>query len=195
MQSSLYGGGRSWRNGARARGGDCVYTHCAQKFLIMATREPLPRRSHAAVGVGSKLYVWGGDGSGSTIRTTALEIFDVPSVTWEEPRVLQGSDVPDGLADMAATTDGETSYFFGGRTGSSQPYTYHNSLFQFSPSQLQCQRLEPTSPSHKVPRKTSASCIVQFKDKLVLHGGFTGQRQTSELHVFDLRNSECKLWY
>ena len=154
----------------------------------MATREPLPRRSHAAVGIGSKLYVWGGDGSGSTIRTTTLEIFDVPSVTWEEPQILQGSDMPDGLADMAVTTEGETSYCFGGRAG---PYTY-NTLFQVNPSQHLCQTLQPTSPSHTAPRKTSSSRIVQFNHKLVLHGGFTGQRQTNELRVFDLTNSESR---
>ena len=177
-----------------------VYWQCTctvhNKFRIMATRQPLPRPWHAAVGIGSKLYVWGGCSSSSTIstRTLSLETFDVPSVTWEEPQVLHGSDMPEGLRGMAVTSDGQTSYSFGGRAGS-HPYTYYNTLFQVIPSQHLCQELQPTSSSNTAPDKTSASCILQFQDKLVLQGGYTGQSRTNELYVFDLKESECELWY
>ena len=85
----------------------------------MATRQPYPRAWHAAVGVGSKLYVWGGNSDrGPAIRTTALDIFDVPVMKWKEPQVLRGSAVmPSELHSMAVTTDGETSYTFGGTAG------------------------------------------------------------------------------
>ena len=73
-------------------------------LYAMATGQPLPRRGHAAVG-GSRLYVWEGDSGSCTISTTTLEIFDVPSVTWEQPQVLQAaSDMPDGLYGIAVTT-------------------------------------------------------------------------------------------
>lgn len=158
----------------------------------MASRLPLPRCSHAAVGIGRKLYVWGGYSSGSAIGTTALEVFDVPSVTWEEPGVLHGSDIPDGLRGMAVSTDGDTSYTFGGATGS-HPYTYYNRLYQVSPSRRLCQEWQPTGP---LPEKASGSCMVQYQDKLVLQGGHAGQRRINELHVFDLKKSECEtLWY
>ena len=86
-------------------GGDCMYMHPVHR--IMATREPLPRRDHAAVGIGSKLYVWGGYGGSSKIKTTALEIFDVTCATdWEQPQLLDGSNMPDGLWGMAVTSDG-----------------------------------------------------------------------------------------
>lgn len=159
---------------------------------MMATRLPLPRCSHAAVGVGSKLYVWGGYSSGSTLGTTALEVFDVPSMAWEQPQVLRGSDMPDGLRGMALTTDGETTYTFGGATGS-HPYTYYNAMYQVTPSQHLCQEWQPTSPSSTVPEKASGSRMVQFQGKLVLQGGHTGQRRINELYVFDLKTSECNI--
>ena len=160
----------------------------------MATRQPLPRFGHAAVGIGSKLYVWGGHIRDSTFRTSTLEIFDVPSVMWEEAQVLHGSDIPDGLYLMAVAADGETSYSLGGGTGSSHPYTYHNNLFQITPSQHLCQELQPTSLSHTtlLPDKIGGNTMVQFNDKLVVCGGINGNRPTSELYVFDLRTSECE---
>lgn len=174
----------------RGRG---LYVHTVYK-IRMAARQPHPRDSHAAIGIGSKLYLWGGYSEGSTIRTTTLEIFDVSSLTWEQPQVLRGSDMPDGLWGMAATTDGETRYTFGGVSGS-YPHSYHSLLLQVAPSQHLCQELQPTSPSHTAPKRTSHGCIAQFQDKLVLHGGYTGERRSSELHVFDLTNSKCELYH
>lgn len=163
----------------------------------MATRQPLPRAWHAAVGVGSKLYVWGGK-SDPAIRTASLDIFDVPAMKWKEPQVLRGSAVmPSELHSMAVTTDGETSYTFGGTAGvrGSSSKTYYNTVFQVTPSQRVCQELQPTSPSRMAPEKAVDSCIVQYQDKLVLHGGYTGQKRTKELYLFDLRESECEFWY
>lgn len=150
----------------------------------MATRQPLPRQSHAAVGIGSKMVIWGGHGGSTKIKTTALEIFDVSSVSWEEPQVLHGCAVPDELCGMAFTTDGETSYSFKGTP-------YNQTLLQITPSQHLCQRVLPTSSYHTMPESTSGSCLVQFQDKLILHGGNRGR--TTELHVFDLTKSECEL--
>ena len=154
----------------------------------MATRQPLPRDSHAAVGIGSKLYVWGGWDGSSKIKSTTLEIFDVASLKWEEQEALRGCDMPDGLRDMAVTSDGETAYCCCGRTGS----RYYNTVFEITPSQHLCKELQPTSPSF-MPEKTSGSRVVRFHDKLILFGGYTGRRWTNELHVFDLKKSECEL--
>ena len=163
----------------------------------MATRQPLPRESHAAVGIGSKLYVWGGYGGSSKIKTTALDTFDVTSVQWEQQTALRGCDMPDGLQAMAVTGDGETAYCCCGmtrRTGSITSYTYYNTVFEIIPSQRLCKELQPTSPSLML-EGTSGSRVVRFQDKLILYGGYTGQRRTKELHVFDLKESECELWY
>lgn len=158
----------------------------------MATREPLPRIRHAAVGIGSKLVVWGGDGKPAP-KTTALEVFDVPSMEWEQPHVLHSCDMPDELYGMAVTSDGETAYCCGGATDS---YTYHNTLFQVIPSQSLYREIKPTSPSRTAPGKSSDGRMVQYNDQLVLYGGINRwQRQFNMLHVFDLKKSECELWY
>ena len=158
----------------------------------MATREPLPRTYPSAVGIGSKLYVWGGYNDSSNIKTTALEIFDVTSVQWEQPQLLNGSIMPDGLQDMAVTSDGEAAYCCCGRTGSHPNYTYHNKVFEITPSQHLCKELQPTSPS-LMPEKTVGSRVVRFQDTIILYGRPTGRRRTNELHVFDLKKSECEL--
>ena len=164
----------------------------------MANWQPLPRHSHAAVGIGSKLYVWGGYSSDS-IATKALEIFDVSSVAWERlPQILQGPDMPDGLHSMAVTSDGKTAYCCGGETGLYPNCTYYNTLYQFIPSQHLCRELQLTGPgSHAAPEKTAGSSIVHFRDTLILYGGWTGQRRTNELHVWDLKSGEREqsVWY
>ena len=138
--------------------------------------------------------MWGGHGGSSKIKTTALETFDVTSVQWEQPQLLNGSSMPDGLQAMAVTSDGETAYCCCGRTGS-YPYTFYDTVFEIAPSQHLCKELQPTSPSDARPQGTSGSRVVRFQDKLVLFGGYTGQRWTNELHVFDVKKSECELWY
>lgn len=160
----------------------------------MATRQPLPRDGHAAVGIGGKMVVWGGYGGPTKIKTSTLEIFDVCSVTWQQPLVLHGSHMPDGLYGTAVTTEG---LLLRRRSGPYHNYTYHNTVFQIIPSQRLCQELPLPSPFHTAPEKALASCIVHFKDKLILYGGFTRQNlgtpQSDELYVLDIRNSECKL--
>lgn len=148
--------------------------------------QPAARRSHAAVGAGTKQYVWGGHPVSST---TTLESFDILSLTWEKPKRLLGS-LPDGLWDMAITSEGDTAYSFGGRTGSYPACTYFNTLYQINLSTLECKELVPENPS-QAPTKTACSGVVYFNGKLVVYGGYTGQERTDELHVFDLRTSEC----
>ena len=163
----------------------------------MATRQPLPRTRHAAVGIGSKLYVWGGYSGSSKIKSTAVEVFDVACAKWEQPQELDGSTMPDGLYSMAVASDGETAYCCCGQTGSypnAPNATYYNTVFEITPSQHLCNELQPTSHSH-MPEGTRGSRVVRFQDRLILYGGFTGRRWTNKLHVFDLKKSECELWY
>ena len=151
------------------------------------SRQPEPWYDHAAVSIGSKLVVWGGRGDDSaTISANTIESFDVSSETWKQPQQLQGS-LPGGLSGMAVTSNGEYAYSFGGQIGS----TRINTVYEINMSTLQCRELVPANPSH-APRKISGGCIVHFKDKLLIHGGFTGHHRTDELHVFDLKNSECR---
>ena len=161
----------------------------------MAARQSLPRAYHAAAGIGSKLYVWGGYSGPSEIKSTAvLEIFDLTSASWEQPQLLGGSDMPDGLQGMAVTSEGETVHCCCGRTGH-YPYTSYRTVFEITPSQHLCRELQPASLSHTPPVERTLGCVVRFQDTLILYGGYTGQEQTNELHVFDLKKSESELWY
>ena len=153
----------------------------------MSSREPQPRYNHAAFGVGMKHFVWGGDVDyrSTKIHTMQIETFDVSSWTWKEPQPLQGS-LPDRLWGMAVTTDGKNVYSFGGHNSS----TRINTVYQITPSTLQCEELQPAGSSHRAPKGTTGSRIVYFKEKLVVYGGYTGQNYTDDLYVFDLRKSE-----
>ena len=145
------GGARGWSGGARSRAILARYTW------------------HVAVDIGTKLYVWGGYDGSSTIRSTALEIFDVTSLNWKQED-LRGSDMPDGLRAMAVTSDGETAYCCCGRAGSYPNATYYNTVFEITPSQHLCKELQSTSLSHTcMLEKTSGSQVVRFQDKLVLY--------------------------
>ena len=155
-------------------------------FSAMWSRQPPPRESHAAVGVGHKLYICGGvDDSSDEADTTIIESFDVPSVTWQQPEKLS-HPLPTGLEGMAVTGDGVSAYCYGGRIGHE---TYSNTVYQINPLTRQCRELVPKDPS-SAPKKSSGSCVVYFDEKLVVHGGFTGQEWTNQLRVFHLRSSE-----
>lgn len=157
----------------------------------MSAKQPPPRNRHAAVGIGQKLHIWGGDGGAYKIPTSTIHSFDLSSETWEKPRELDCS-LPDALCGMAVATDGESAYFFGGATGS-YPATYFNTLCQVKPSMLECRKLVPAAHSH-TPTQKCGSGMVYFSKKLLVHGGYNGDGWTDELHVFDLttgKHGDC----
>lgn len=156
----------------------------------MSSREPQPRSSHAAVGIGRKLYVWGGKGdpSQASIQCTTIESFDVLSETWQPPKEVD-CPLPSTLLSMAVATDGESAYFFG---GSPELHTYSNTVYWVEPStgRGQCWELVPRNPS-EAPRKGCGAGMVCYNYKLVVYGGFDGKECTNELRVMDLGTSEC----
>ena len=159
----------------------------------MASKEPQRRESHAFIGAGQKLHIWGGFSGRSATVDTQLQTFDVFSQTWERPRNLRGS-CPDGLYNMAVTSDGERGYTFGGTTLSngSSDKVYYNTVYQFDPSTLGCKELVPRNPA-SAPQKTAGSDMVFYDQKLVIYGGRTGSGAATVqnvLCVFDLRTSE-----
>ena len=106
-----------------------------------------------------------------------------------KPQQLHGSQLPDGLWDMAVTSDGEIAYTFGGRTGSYPDCTYYNTLYQINLSTMKCTELVPRSGSNP-PMKACGSRMIYFSGKLVVYGGYTGRDWTDQLRVFDLRKGE-----
>lgn len=154
----------------------------------MSSRQPQSRAKHAAVGVGRKLFVWGGESGSAKIQTTTIESFDVISQQWDPPRQIR-CPLPDGLMSMAVATDGESAFFFGGSFGASGSYTYSNKLYLVDLSTLQCRELVPRTPS-RAPKKVSGCAMVYFNQKLVVYGGYTGQQRENKLYVFDMTTSE-----
>lgn len=156
----------------------------------MSLRQPAARLGHAAVGVGSKLFIWAGFGGSGDVQASTLESFNVSSLTWEQPKQLNGS-LPDGLRNAAVTSDGENFYSFGGGTPSGRI----NTLYKINPCTLLCRELLPNSLSY-VPQKQYGCRSVCFKNKLVVYGGCTDQhRYTPDPHVFDLDKSEYGSFY
>ena len=147
------------------------------------SREPRPRWYHAAFGVGSKHFLWGGDGS-PAIQTAQIETFDISSATWQEPLLLKGSP-PGRLDGMAVTTDGNSAYSFGGYVGSIRT----NSIYEINTQTLECTDVLPTSSSS--PPGVAFSDMVFFQNLLVVYGGHTDKGPTNDLYIFDLRRGEC----
>ena len=146
-------------------------------------KQPQPRWYHAAFGVGSKHFLWGGDCS-PAIQTAQIETFDVSSAKWQEPLLLKGSP-PGRLYAMAVTTDGDSAYSFGGYVGS----TRTNSIYLINTRTLECRHVLPTS-SYSPPGVAYSSILV-YNEQLVACGGITDKGRTNDLYIFDLRKGEC----
>ena len=155
--------------------------------LPKARAEPSARRSHAAVGCGSNMFVWGGKGGGgSIVSSSVVERFNVQSTSWQEPRQIRGQSLPDGLYSMAVASDGERAYYFGGYVGGGNQRC--NSLYVLDLSSMQCRQMATGGES---PTARSSSAMVHYRRQLVVHGGRTGRRVYDELFVFDLDTSEA----
>ena len=155
--------------------------------LPISTAEPSARYGHAAVGSGSNMFVWGGDGGGgSVVSSYVVERFNVQSTSWQEPRHIRGQSPPDGLYAMAVVSDGERAYYFGGYLGRGSQSC--NSLYVLDLSSMQCRQMATGGES---PTARSWSAMVHYKRRLVVYGGYTGSGASDELFVFDLDTSEA----
>ena len=149
----------------------------------MSTKQPQPRHYHAAFGVGSKHFLWGGDGS-PAIQTAQIENFEISSAKWQEPLLLKGS-LPWSLYGMAVTTDGDSAYSFGGYVGA----TRTNSIYEINTRTLECRHVLPTSSYS--PPGVAFSSILLYNEQLVACGGYTAKGLTNDLYIFDLQKGEC----
>ena len=151
--------------------------------------EPEPRASHAAVGLGKRLYVWGGKGiseAESKRLTRTVVSFDVSTESWEQPQQISGGPLPDGLRDFAiATVAPGTAYLFGGNDGTCQ----HNTIYRVDLNTLECKKVFAKNPT-EAPQGKSGCAMVYESDRLIVFGGHSGEVETDELHVFDLKTSK-----
>ena len=157
-----------------------------------------------AVTLGSKVYVWGGEGSTPEDRTF-LRVFDMHAKKWLKRRT-RGTP-PQGYVACAYTLVGSVLYVFGGSDG----HSYYNDIYQIeldktmkwkkckvhTPDQGQYQDEE----QNQVPmKKRSAGMIARMtkegSNELVLFGGYGARRddtlpgstvhRTNEVHTFNI---------
>lgn len=182
--------------------------------LITTTVVPPPRSGAASVVVQDKLYVFGGYGGG-TGRLDDFFAFDFNTSSWEAVPVL--SDEKPGCRENNGVVISETSQsiiLFGGYNGRS----WLNDLWRFDVVSQRWTCLEETSPdilrvaaddettagigmphgglgiSSADTRRKRPSCrfgyvSVVHDNKLVLWGGFDGQRWLNDMYVFDFSAS------
>ena len=146
--------------------------------------EPLPRCSHAAVAVDSKLHMWGGEGGSQEVK---LEVFDISTELWEQ-KPTHGTPPP-GLWNTAYAVVGSCLFVFGGWDGVS----HHNSLFKLDLHTFQWEQVRVSNPSSGPQRKSGSRMVSYGDNQLVVFAGSTGSDYTDELHVFDLNKGECSL--
>ena len=156
-------------------------------------KEPQARACHAAIGVGSTMLVWGGNGNGDgkSVKTSTIGSFDVLNATWQDPRQLHGPSLPDGLRDTTVASDGKTAYVFGVSSGS-----LTNKLYAIDVASQYCRELIPAAGSAPPPSARTGSSMVYVRGRLVVYGGkVDGESPSDELHVFNLTTSERQSSY
>lgn len=146
---------------------------------------------HAALAMGHNMFIWGGTTSEDTsLDPSVVECFNVLSTSWEQPRRLSNVALPFGYANMAAASDGEKSYLFGGTNKSEE---LCNEIYEVHMPSLECKKLVPAADS--VINTRGLSALVCVNGTLISYGGVTHEPHTmptlsNKLFVFDHINSE-----
>ena len=160
-------------------------------------RQPVARYFHAAVSFHSNLLVWGGYCGTVGLDDSAVEHYDVLSMTWGEERQELRYLCLRGLRRMAIACDGEIAYTFGGRTAQFglliAQFGLINDIYEVDLRSLACNVIQPSADSGLAPSARSNSAIVISRRRLIGYGGYTlGGVASNELHVFNLDKSEAQ---
>ena len=154
---------------------------------LARSKEPQARYYHAAAASHRHMLVWGGYSGKGRIETSYVAKFDVLSAAWMRPSYLSGVSLPDGLQGMAVGWDEKNAYTFGGSTTLG---TSINDLYAIDLASLECKKIVPVAGTPS-PSAKSDCAMVYVNTKVIIHGGFTDDGQTSsELQVFDLETSK-----
>ncbi|GAB2287276.1 hypothetical protein Dimus_021657 [Dionaea muscipula] len=138
---------------------------------------PSPRDSHAAVAVGSKLFVYGGD-CGDRYHGE-VDVFDIDSLTWTRLGVLLPSS-PGARAGHAAVSIGAKIYVIGG-VGDKR---YYSDVWAFNTNTSSWSMLEICG--HPPQGRFSHTAIVTESDIAVYGGCGADERPLKELLVLHL---------
>ena len=147
-----------------------------------------------AITLGSKVFVWGGEGSTPEDRRF-LRVFDMHQKKWLK-RTTRGTP-PQGYVACAYTLIGSVLYVFGGSDGPS----YYNDIYEIELNKtLKWKKCRVQNPN-KAPMKKRSTGMIARKTKdgsseLVVFGGYDGNpsdplpgstiRRTNEIHLFNI---------
>ena len=177
-----------------------VRLHAADLTQIEDT-EPLPRWGHLAVTVGSKVFVWGGEGS-TEEDCKFLQFFDMDTKKWWKRRT-KGSP-PEGYVACAYTLIGKVLYVFGGSDGQN----YYNDIYRveldMKATTLEWKMCEVQNPNLAPMKKRSTGMIARKTEdnsiELVVFGGYGAPQKdtlpgstihrTSEVHTFNIETGK-----
>ncbi|EPS57898.1 hypothetical protein M569_16919 [Genlisea aurea] len=141
-----------------------------------------PRHRHAAVAVGSKIYVYGGIDNDGVL--SSLYALDTISLKWSEMETR--GDQPGPCHSHSMVADGSNSlYLFGGFDGDRAL----GDLFRFDIRRSQWSRLKT---SGKSPNARFSHSMFIYSDRLFVFGGCPLRDECRELFLLDLRNLSWK---
>ena len=147
-----------------------------------------------AVTLGSKAYLWGGEGS-TTEDRRFLWVFDMHTKKWSKMET-KGAP-PQGFVACAYTLIGSVLYIFGGSDGQS----YYNDIYQIQLNKiLEWKKCNVRNPKEAPMKKRSTGMIARKNkdgsDELVVFGGYGAPRadtqpgstihRTNEIHTFNI---------
>ena len=144
--------------------------------------EPSPNEGHVSALVDGKVYVWGGTTGGIEDPAT-INYFQPLSESWSWS-VCVGDNHP-GLQFAACASAGHHLYVYGGCDKELRAYS---SLHQLD---LRTNTWRMISSDHDGPRRKRASGLVDLSSHLLLIGGRDeDNKDTDEIHMFDLKKGE-----
>ena len=148
----------------------------------MAFVEPSGRKGFVSATVDSKVFVWGGGltDDEDTSHLKSLYILNSLKENWKSKSI--NGEHPRGYLYCCSAQSGNVLYVYGGWDANNE---YTGSLFSLNLDILSWRELSPHV--HDGPSKKYGGGMVVQGDKIILFGGYTeDERETNELHIFDL---------
>lgn len=145
--------------------------------LLGMVRRPAPRRLAVAVGVGPRLYLWGGQTMGGEISGD-VQYYDETIAEWSRPLKTSG-DLPTPRTAATAAATGELIFVFGGidRSGNAR-----NDLSVFNTTTAMWSSLHSLSST---PSPRAYAPFAQLYGNFYVYGGRSGNLFLGDLWRID----------
>ena len=146
---------------------------------------PPARMYSAMASIGTKMYMYGGQGLGGAILED-IWTYDTDSMEWSSFTISGIS--PGGRYAHAMASDGDVMVVFGGISS----LGYLNDMYQFSAYSMLWKLITPTGSS---PSGRSGACMSMKLPKIYIYGGETTSGLSQELWEYDTSINEFTLLY